>query len=289
MTIISSGIIRNETDNGVVITNNGTLNIEECIITTEKNGGKGIYNAKVLNVSGGKIVTEGIGAVGIYNVAKSELTVTGGIIEITGFGSKAIYNNSNVIFEENSNTNIIPKVIVSGDDSIGIYNSKEATKCDIKSGEIIVEAEVIENYDLIKNTDEFKSELEKMKPSYGIYNDSKIDVNIEKATIKVERLKGVGILNNSTGSIVLGKDDGELNLATPVIYAISDNTTAIINVKAPDEASTEDYGNIKFYDGTMSTLVSIKDVITIVLDNHEIVENKGDSVINTILKVIEKQ
>ena len=289
LTIISSGIIRNETDNGVVITNNGTLNIEECIITTEKNGGKGIYNAKVLNVSGGKIVTEGIGAVGIYNVAKSELTVTGGIIEITGFGSKAIYNNSNVIFEENSNTNIIPKVIVSGDDSIGIYNSKEATKCDIKSGEIIVEAEVIENYDLIKNTDEFKSELEKMKPSYGIYNDSKIDVNIEKATIKVERLKGVGILNNSTGSIVLGKDDGELNLATPVIYAISDNTTAIINVKAPDEASTEDYGNIKFYDGTMSTLVSIKDVITIVLDNHEIVENKGDSVINTILKVIEKQ
>ena len=295
LTIISSGIIRNETDNGVVITNNGTLNIQEGIITTAKNGGKGIYNTKTLNVSGGKIVTEGIGAVGIYNVTKSQLTVTGGIIEITGFGSKAIYNNSEVVFEENSNKNIIPKVVVSGDDGIGIYNSKDSTKCDIKSGEFIVEAEVIENYDLIKNTNEFKSELEKMKPSYGIYNDSEIDVNIEKATIKVERLKGVGILNNSIGSIVLGKNDETLNLATPVIYAISDNTTAIINTKAPSADSAdsittkEKYGNIKFYDGTMSTLVSIKDVVTVILDKHEIVENKGNSVINTILKIIEKQ
>ena len=295
LTIISSGIIRNETDNGVVITNNGTLNIQEGIITTAKNGGKGIYNTKTLNVSGGKIVTEGIGAVGIYNVTKSQLTVTGGIIEITGFGSKAIYNNSEVVFEENSNKNIIPKVVVSGDDGIGIYNSKDSTKCDIKSGEFIVEAEVIENYDLIKNTNEFKSELEKMKPSYGIYNDSEIDVNIEKATIKVERLKGVGILNNSIGSIVLGKNDETLNLATPIIYAISDNTTAIINTKAPSADSAdsittkEKYGNIKFYDGTMSTLVSIKDVVTVILDKHEIVENKGNSVINTILKIIEKQ
>ena len=295
LTIISSGIIRNETDNGVVITNNGTLNIQEGIITTAKNGGKGIYNTKTLNVSGGKIVTEGIGAVGIYNVTKSQLTVTGGIIEITGFGSKAIYNNSEVVFEENSNKNIIPKVVVSGDDGIGIYNSKDSTKCDIKSGEFIVEAEVIENYDLIKNTNEFKSELEKMKPSYGIYNDSEIDVNIEKATIKVERLKGVGILNNSIGSIVLGKNDETLNLATPIIYAISDNTTAIINTKAPyansadSIATNEKYGNIKFYDGTMSTLVSIKDVVTVILDKHEIVENKGNSVINTILKIIEKQ
>ena len=295
LTIISSGIIRNETDNGVVITNNGTLNIQEGIITTAKNGGKGIYNTKTLNVSGGKIVTEGIGAVGIYNVTKSQLTVTGGIIEITGFGSKAIYNNSEVVFEENSNKNIIPKVVVSGDDGIGIYNSKDSTKCDIKSGEFIVEAEVIENYDLIKNTNEFKSELEKMKPSYGIYNDSEIDVNIEKATIKVERLKGVGILNNSIGSIVLGKNDETLNLATPIIYAISDNTTAIINTKAPyansadSIATNEKYGNIKFYDGTMSTLVSIKNVVTVILDKHEIVENKGNSVINTILKIIEKQ
>ena len=295
LTIISSGIIRNETDNGVVITNNGTLNIQEGIITTAKNGGKGIYNTKTLNVSGGKIVTEGIGAVGIYNVTKSQLTVTGGIIEITGFGSKAIYNNSEVVFEENSNKNIIPKVVVSGDDGIGIYNSKDSTKCDIKSGEFIVEAEVIENYDLIKNTNEFKSELEKMKPSYGIYNDSEIDVNIEKATIKVERLKGVGILNNSIGSIVLGKNDETLNLATPIIYAISDNTTAIINTKAPyansadSIATNEKYGNIKFYDGTISTLVSIKDVVTVILDKHEIVENKGYSVINTILKIIEKQ
>ena len=295
LTIISSGIIRNETDNGVVITNNGTLNIQEGIITTAKNGGKGIYNTKTLNVSGGKIVTEGIGAVGIYNVTKSQLTVTGGIIEITGFGSKAIYNNSEVVFEENSNKNIIPKVVVSGDDGIGIYNSKDSTKCDIKSGEFIVEAEVIENYDLIKNTNEFKSELEKMKPSYGIYNDSEIDVNIEKATIKVERLKGVGILNNSIGSIVLGKNDETLNLATPIIYAISDNTTAIINTKAPSAnsadsiATNEKYGNIKFYDGTMSTLVSIKNVVTVILDKHEIVENKGNSVINTILKIIEKQ
>ena len=295
LTIISSGIIRNETDNGVVITNNGTLNIQEGIITTAKNGGKGIYNTKTLNVSGGKIVTEGIGAVGIYNVTKSQLTVTGGIIEITGFGSKAIYNNSEVVFEENSNKNIIPKVVVSGDDGIGIYNSKDSTKCDIKSGEFIVEAEVIENYDLIKNTNEFKSELEEMKPSYGIYNDSEIDVNIEKATIKVERLKGVGILNNSIGSIVLGKNDETLNLATPIIYAISDNTTAIINTKAPSADSAdsittkEKYGNIKFYDGTMSTLVSIKDVVTVILDKHEIVENKGNSVINTILKIIEKQ
>ena len=289
LTITSTGIIRNEIENGSVIYNTGTLNIQNGTITTSTNGGKAVYNdSGVVSMTSGKIVTEGISGIGIYNVNNAKVNMQGGIIEVTGTSNKCIYNDS--ILEITGG-----KIIVSGDDSIGIYNLDKATNCTMKDVEILVEAEVIENYNLIKNTNEFKSELEKMKPSYGIYNDSEIDVNIEKATIKVERLKGVGILNNSIGSIVLGKNDETLNLATPIIYAISDNTTAIINTKAPsadsaDSVTTkEKYGNIKFYDGTMSTLVSIKDVVTVILDKHEIVENKGNSVINTILKIIEKQ
>jgi len=282
LTITSMGIIRNEVDNGTVILNNGTLNIENGIITNATNGGKGIYNEGTVNISGGKIVTEGIGTNCIYNAKNSKLNMNGGIIETIGFGSKGIYNNSEVEILKNEDEEIIPNIVVSADDCIGIYNSEDATVCNIMSAEITIEAEEIENYEEIKNADEFKAELEEMKSSYGIYNNAEIDVNLEEVVIKVERLKGIGIYNNSAGSIVLGKLDDVVNVATPIIYAIADNTTAIVNV------DTES-GKIKFYDGTLSTLVSIKALITDVLENYELFENIGENVINTILKEIEKE
>ncbi|MBE5805572.1 MAG: hypothetical protein E7313_02485 [Clostridiales bacterium] len=279
LTITSMGIIRNEVDNGTVILNNGVLNIENGIITNATNGGKGIYNEGTVNISGGKIVTEGIGTNCIYNAKNSKLNMNAGIIETIGFGSKGIYNNSEVEILKNEDEEIIPNIVVSADDCIGIYNSEDATVCNIMSAEITIEAEEIENYEEIKNTDEFKAELEEMKLSYGIYNNAEIDVNLEEVVIKVERLKGIGIYNNSAGSIVLGKLDDVVNVATPIIYAIADNTTAIVNV------DTES-GKIKFYDGTLSTLVSIKSIITDILENYEIFESIGENVINTILKEI---
>lgn len=319
VTIAGGGIIKNETDNGTVIKNTGILKLENGIITTDTNGGKGIYNEGTLEISGGKVITEGIGANAIYNSETSQLTFIAGIIETRGYGSKAIYNNSEVIMgtdeqateqstsqqtateqqttDEQSTSQqtatdkqttgqttdeVIAKIVVSDDDSIGIYNSKNATICNIKSGEILIEAEVIENYDLIKNTDEFKEQLQQTKPSYGIYNDSNITVNIEGLTMKVERLMAIGIQNNAEGSIVLGNLEDELNLANPIVYAINDNTTAITNTNISK-------GRIKFYDGSFVTIDSIKNVITDVLENYEIFEDEGSSVIRTILQIIETQ
>ena len=289
LTIDSTGIIKNEQTNGIVIQNTGTLNLQKGIITTAQNGGKGIYNQGVLQISGGKIVTEGVGAIGIYNANISEnksnkntqsvsTKISGGIIETTGYSSKGIYNNSYLEVIENTDKTVIPKVIISGDDSIGIYNSEKSAKCDMKSGEIIIKEEVIENYELIKNSNEFKAELEQKKPSYGIYNKANIEVNLEKVIIKAERLKSIGVCNNSEGAIVLGKNDGTVTQATPIIYAITDYTSAIANINNKK-------GKIKFYDGTFSTLNSIKELITDVLENYKMSEDSGNNVINTTLVI----
>ena len=261
ISITGTGIIKNEAENGVVIYNTGTLNIENGVITTEKNGGKAIYNSgstAVINMKAGKVVTEGIGAIGIYNVENSKASIEGGIIESRGYGSKNLYNSSEL---EINNA----KVIVSEDDAIGIYNAKDSKSCVIKNTEITVEAEQIENYELIKNTKEFLEELEEKKPSYGIYNDSNCEVVFESGTIKVERLKGVGIMNKIDGSITLGKDDDEVSISTPIIYAISDNTTAIVN-------SDSEKGEIKFYDGKTLTIQSIKNIFTALLKKHHVFE-----------------
>ena len=279
LTISSYGIIKNEVENGVVIYNTGKLNIENGVITTNANGGKAIYNTQqnnntesgILNIQDGKIVTEGIGGIAIYNVNNAKTDITGGIIETRGFGSKGIYNDSEV---QISNT----KVIVANDDSIGIYNSENSKSCDIKEIEVIIEAEEIENYELIKNTNEFIEELEQKKPSYAIYNDSNEEIKIETATIKVERLKGVGIINNKEGTITLGMEDETLNNASPIIYAITDYTTGIIN---------SEKGEIAYYDGKMITINSIKKMITKILKDYEINESIESDIINTTLKLIE--
>ena len=306
MTITGNGIIKNEVENGVVIYNTGILNIENGVITTTANGGKAVFNDNSngtfedtykkpqdfmkafikksneckgsFNMKGGKIVTEGIGSIGIYNVNNSVSVVTGGIIETRNYASKGVYNDSTFGIEN-------AKVIISDEDSIGIYNANAAKSCIIKESEIIVEAEEIEDYELIKNTDQFKEELEKIKPSYGIYNDSDSEVLVETATIKVERLKGVGIFNNAKGTITLGYDESiddeniELDTASPIVYAIADNTTAIINSKE---------GKINFYDGKVLTKTSIKNIITDVLKNYEIYEELSSNIINTTLRLIEE-
>lgn len=306
LTITGTGIIRNEIENGTVIYNTGTLNLENGVITTNKNGGKAVQNVTenasnsesntstnsnngktsgVFNMKAGKIVTEGIGAVGIYNGDGSQVTIEDGIIEVTGSGSKAIYNDADLEITGG-------KVIVSGEDSMGIYNGKKGKTCVIKldkatetnnAPEIIVEAEKIEHYDEIKSTNQFKEQLAQMKPSYGIYNESKEEVQIKTATIKVERLKGVGIINNSEGTITLGVDESkegkeiDLNTASPIIYAVADNTTALINSKE---------GKINFYDGKILSTSTIKNIITNVLENYEINEEFNSNNIIATLKLL---
>ena len=150
LTISSTGIIRNEVQNGTVIYNTGTVNMNNGVITTAENGGKAIYNdSGTLNISGGKVVTEGIGAIGIYNVNNGQIKATGGIIENTGDGSKGIYNNASLDASD-------IKIIVSSDDSIGIYNGSLSKECSLDEITITLEKENIENYELIKNTNEFK-------------------------------------------------------------------------------------------------------------------------------------
>ena len=117
-----------------------------------------------------------------------------------------------------------------------------------------------------------------MKPSYGIYNDSNTDVTFETGVIKIERLKGIGIKNNFEGSVTLGKEDETINSASPIIYAICDNTTAIIN---------NENGEIRFYDGKIVSVESVKKCFTNLLKNSEIVEETGNSNIVCYLKMCE--
>lgn len=229
------------------INNNGTLTIKGTgIIKNETENGNVIYNTGILNIENVIITT-----------AKN--------------GGKCIYNDSEAEIEN-------AKVIISNYDSIAIYNASNSKTCRINKTEITVEAEEIENYELIKNTNEFKETLNNLKQSYGIYNDSSTEVIIEDATIKIKRLKGVGIFNKKDGTITLGKEDNNVSTATPIIYAISDNTTGIIN---------NEKGKINFYDGRIITTSSIKNMITKVLFNHEIYEELNSNIINTTLRLIE--
>ena len=289
LTITGPGIIKNEIENGTVIYNTGTINIENNTqITATKNGGKGIScsvdgyinensaeNQKdksgILNMKSGKITTEGIGSIGIYSIKSGTVNIIDGSIETTGFGGKAIYNNADLKINK-------IKILIDGDDSVGIYNSRNSKTCVLNNTEITIQKKEIENYEIIKNTNEFKAQLEEMKPSYGIYNDSNTDVTFETGVIKIERLKGIGIKNNFEGSVTLGKEDETINSASPIIYAICDNTTAIIN---------NENGEIRFYDGKIVSVESVKKCFTNLLKNSEIVEETGNSNIVCYLKMCE--
>ena len=90
-------------------------------------------------------------------------------------------------------------------------------------------------------------------------------------------------MNNTKGTVTFGVDESkdgkeiELNNASPIVYAISDNTTAIINNKD---------GIINFYDGRVLSTSTIKNMIVNVLNNYEIYEELNSNVINTTLRLI---
>lgn len=272
LTITGTGSIENDVENGNAIYNTGTLNIENALIKTTKNGGKAINNsAGIVNINSGNIKAEGISGIGIYNINNGKVIVSDGTIQTTNALSKCIYNDSSLEI-------LGGNILVSNYDAIGIYNLDNATKCIINNVEIIIEGEVIKNYETIKDTEAFKTKLEQMKPSYGIYNNSSINVELQTATIKVERLNGVGIINKLDGTITFGIEDSSVSFATPIIYAIQDNTTAIIN---------SENGNINFYDGRITALSSLKELVTNVLTNYELYEEIDGKIINTVLKEVE--
>ena len=113
-----------------------------------------------------------------------------------------------------------------------------------------------------------------MKPSYGIYNDAETEIVIEAVTIQVERLKGVGIRNNASGTITLGIEDETITTATPTINAVADNTTALQN---------SEKGQINFYDGNFITQTSVKENIDIIPKMSEIQETISKTIMKTIL------
>ena len=113
-----------------------------------------------------------------------------------------------------------------------------------------------------------------MKPSYGIYNDAETEIVIEAVTIQVERLKGVGIRNNTSGTITLGIEDETITTATPTINAVADNTTALQN---------SEKGQINFYDGNFVTLTSVKENIDKIPKMSEIQETINKTIMKTIL------
>ena len=228
------------------INNKGTLKIESTgCIKNESANSNTIYNTGKLTVNDGTIATNVEGGNAIYNV--DALEINGG------------------------------NIVIDADNAKGIYNAKEATKCNILGGEILVKEKKIDNYDKIKNTEEFKKELAAMKESYGICNDANTNVVLETATLKVERIKGVGILNKSKGSIILGKNDGTYNPSKPIVQAIKDHTTTVVNKGS---------GEIVMYDGKVSSEFSISNVITKVLEHYELNEENSSSYIITTLKKI---
>lgn len=246
-----------EEDKNIIINLNGK--------TLTSSSSSTINNKGILKIVGtGNIRNEIDNGVVVNN--NGSLKIENGTITTTEKGGKCINNNGKL---EINSTSIV-KIIVSSDDSIGIYNSKESIACDIKSAEVIIKAE---DYD--------KAKIEQIKPSYGIYNDGNISVNIEGLTMKVERLKGIGIQNNAEGVITIGKNDGVINEFNPIIYATSDNTTAIVNVNTQK-------GRIKFYDGSFITTNSIKNEITDVLEGYEVFEVENDGKIKSSLRHTEE-
>ena len=184
------------------------------------------------------------------------------------------------------------KIIIPEYDAIGILHSDTAEKLTISNNvEIEISAEELvaedkaeyeriintENYE---NTKEFKDFMAERKQSIGICNNSKNNVILESATIKVERLNSVGIENNGEGSIILGKEGKEYNSKQLSITATSKFTTAIVN---------NGKGKIEMYGGTISSQTSIKEIISKVLADYEISEETSNGIIITALKKVEEK
>ena len=147
--------------------------------------------------------------------------------------------------------------------SVGIYNSGNGTVHIIKAKEddikedLKIELKAKEGTVISQNT----------LPSYGIVNASNKDVTVEAGTINVEMKYAVGIANNEHGAIVLGKDDDIVDVDNPVINATVDHTIAIQN---------SENGKVYFLDGKVLSTSSIKPIITDVLVDYELIEEKNE-------------
>ena len=206
---------------------------------------------------------------------------------------KTITTNEKACIENNGNLTVKGKgkLVVSEYNSIGILNTEKAEKLVISNEvEIEILAEELTNEDkqkleAIKNTQaledskEYKEFMAERKQSTGICNNSKNTVELESASIRVERLNAVGIENKAEGTVILGKENSEYNSKQPTITATAEFTTAIVN---------SGKGKIEMYDGSFSTLTSVSGVITKVLAEYEISEQTSNGIITTMLKKVEK-
>ena len=206
---------------------------------------------------------------------------------------KTITTNEKACIVNNGNLTVKGKgkIVVSEYNSTGILNTEKAEKLVISNEveiEILAEEltnedkqklEAIKNTKALENSKEYKEFMAERKQSTGICNNSKNTVELESASIRVERLNAVGIENKAEGTVILGKENSEYNSKQPTITATAEFTTAIVN---------SGKGKIEMYDGSFSTLTSVSKVITKVQAEYEISEQTSNGVIETILKMVEK-
>ena len=256
LTIKSNGYISNIA--GTVVYNSGNLKIENGVLSIIYEGAKIVDNA-------------------------GNFEFCGGVISALGKDSYGVFNEDNSTFVMQANDNNIPEIVVYDEGSCGVFNSKKIKECTIKEAYITVEGSKIEDYELIKYTIEFAEEFEKFKSSYGIYNEADIDVYVEDAVIVVNRLKSVGIQNNSKGNVILGKNDNDVDCARPIIYAMQDDTSAV-----EIDLSEKDNGKIVFFDGRVVGRVPIKNKLKSELNNFYVHEDKNGRIVTTILNEIEE-
>ena len=103
-------------------------------------------------------------------------------------------------------------------------------------------------------------------------------LTIEKAIIRVNNEKGVGIINKENGIVNLGNMYDELDNSLPRIEAIVKGSRALIN---------NGNGEINFYDGSIFSTKSIKNMITRVLSNYSFYEELQSDIIKATLKLVE--
>ena len=256
LTIKSNGYISNIA--GTVVYNSGNLKMENGILSIVYEGSKIVDNA-------------------------GKFEFCGGMISVPCKDSYGVFNEDDSTFIMQANDKETPRIVVYDEGSSGIFNSKKMKECTIKEAYITVEGSKIKDYELIKNTIEFAEEFEKFKSSYGIYNEADIDVHVEDAVIVVNRLKSVGIQNNSKGNVILGKDDNDVDCARPIIYAMQDNARVV-----EIDLSNKDNGKIIVFDGRFVGYITVKKKLKTELNNYYVREDKNGRIVTTVLNEIEE-
>ncbi len=259
---ISTSRFDREPNYGIYNSVNGTINV---------NGGKiastacGIYNAKAgivqmrngeINVSGsGTHINGDSGVCGIYNLNDGRIKIMGGTITATmqytssQFTAYGVINKGsfgNVIVDIGKINALAPDYSYhSYMGACGLYNLGNLVVNDatITASTNSTHASAMG----IRNSENGMTTINggmitvhsSYSYGYGISNQKTGTVILNKGSIIVEGARSSYGIENNKGTIIIGKDDGKIDVENPIIkgtYAISSNTLG---------------GDIRFYDGIL--------------------------------------